>query len=170
MTGNPRHVDDIDWAGWQFTERAVLCFIVDGDRILLIHKKTGLGAGKINGPGGRIDPGESSFQAAVRETEEETGLIPMDPRQAAELSFVFTDGYSLFGTVFLASGFRGTLISTVEADPFWCPIAEIPYGRMWEDDAHWLPRVLDGECIRGYFVYEGDHSISQKVIAGEQTA
>ena len=71
MPNIPHHVDDIDWPLWQFTEHAVLCFIVDGDRILLIHKKTGLGAGKVNGPGGRIEPGESPLQAAVRETEEE---------------------------------------------------------------------------------------------------
>ena len=29
---------------------ANLCFIVKGERVLLIRKKRGLGAGKINGP------------------------------------------------------------------------------------------------------------------------
>ena len=35
-------------------------FIIDEAKreVLLIRKKRGLGAGKINGPGGKIDPGE----------------------------------------------------------------------------------------------------------------
>jgi 8-oxo-dGTP diphosphatase len=49
-----------DWSVWQPTERANLCFVTRGDEVLLIHKKRGLGAGKINGPGGRIEPGETA--------------------------------------------------------------------------------------------------------------
>ena len=33
---------------------------------------------------------------------------------------------------------------------------EIPYDKMWEDDALWLPLVLAGECILGDFVFEND--------------
>ena len=44
-----------DWARWTPTERAALCFVVTGGRVLLIRKKRGLGAGKVNGPGGRLD-------------------------------------------------------------------------------------------------------------------
>ena len=96
------HVDSFDWDSWEPTEKAVLCFVVDNDQILLIHKKTGLGAGKINGPGGRIEPGETPLEAAIRETTEETGITPIAPVQQADLSFVFTNGYSLHGSVFLA--------------------------------------------------------------------
>jgi 8-oxo-dGTP diphosphatase len=41
-------------------------FVIRDGHILLIHKKRGLGAGKINGPGGRIDLGESPQECAVR--------------------------------------------------------------------------------------------------------
>src|SRR5690348_10779969 len=40
-------VELIDWATWQPTERANLCFVIRGGQILLIRKKRGLGAGKI---------------------------------------------------------------------------------------------------------------------------
>jgi 8-oxo-dGTP diphosphatase len=52
---------DIDWTTWKPTDRATLLFVVDrpNGRILLIEKKRGLGAGKVNGPGGRIDEGET---------------------------------------------------------------------------------------------------------------
>ena len=46
-------------------------FVVKGESILLIEKKRGLGAGKINGPGGKIDPGETPMEAVMRETLEE---------------------------------------------------------------------------------------------------
>ena len=52
----------------------MILFVLDGDQILLIDKKRGLGHGKVNGPGGRLEPGESAYQAAVRETREEVGL------------------------------------------------------------------------------------------------
>ena len=45
-------VSDIDWDTWQPEEVATLMFIIQGDSVLLIRKKRGLGAGKINGPGG----------------------------------------------------------------------------------------------------------------------
>lgn len=46
-----------DWTGWVPRERAVLVFLRDGDQLLLIHKKRGLGTGKVNAPGGRVETG-----------------------------------------------------------------------------------------------------------------
>ncbi len=163
MAESPRSVDEVDWEGWQPGERAVLCFVVEPGRILLIHKKTGLGQGKVNGPGGRIEPGESPLQAAVRETEEETGIRPAGLRAAAELSFVFTDGYSLHCTAFLAERWSGELVETREALPFWCLVDAIPYERMWADDVLWLPRALSGERLAGRFVFEDDTMLSHRL-------
>lgn len=156
----PRHIDCVNWEIWKPREKAVLCFLLEDHNILMIHKKTGLGKGKINGPGGRIEPGETPKEAAVRETEEETGIIPRDLKQKAELSFIFTNGYSLFVTVFLASGQSGTMTETREALPFWCPIEEIPYKEMWEDDPLWLPHVLNGKYVSGRFIFEEDKMLS----------
>jgi 8-oxo-dGTP diphosphatase len=163
MSSAPRSVDDVDWGAWKPSERAVLCFVLDPDRILLIHKKTGLGRGKVNGPGGRIEPGESPAEAAVRETVEETGIVPGSLREAAELSFVFTDGYSLHCTAFVASKWSGEPVRTREADPFWCPLDAIPYDRMWADDVLWLPRALAGERIAGRFVFDDDAMLSHRL-------
>ena len=52
---------------WTPNMRANLVFLTRGEEVLLIHKKTGLGAGKINGPGGKLEPGESPLDAARRE-------------------------------------------------------------------------------------------------------
>jgi 8-oxo-dGTP diphosphatase len=159
----PASVHEIDWERYSFTECAVLCFIRNGSRLLLIHKKTGLGKGKINAPGGRILPGELPVHAAVREVREEVGLTAGELTRVAELDFIFADGYSLRGFVFIARSFAGTPVSTPEADPFWCAEDEIPYDRMWEDDRYWLPRVLAGERILGRFIFDKDRMLSREI-------
>jgi 8-oxo-dGTP diphosphatase len=159
----PNRVSLIDWSAWQPTERAVLSFIRDNDKILLIHKKTGLGAGKVNAPGGRIDPGETAMHAAVRETEEEVHLTPGNPEKRGELFFQFKDGYKLHGEVFFSTRYTGTPVETGEADPFWCRIDEIPYGDMWEDDRHWLPLALKGIPFKAYFIFDNDRMVDWKI-------
>jgi len=67
-----RNLGDIDWATWTPVDTATLLFVVRHTEVLLIRKKRGLGAGKINGPGGRLEKGESLAECAVRETEEGT--------------------------------------------------------------------------------------------------
>lgn len=147
-------LDNIDWNYWEPTERATLCFLRKNNSVLLIHKKTGLGAGKINGPGGRLEPGETTEEGAIRELEEEVGLTPVSPRKQGELHFIFTNGYNLHGTVFTADSFTGRMIETFEAKPFWCDIDSIPYDKMWEDDPFWLPSLLAGKQVRAYFIYD----------------
>jgi 8-oxo-dGTP diphosphatase len=152
-----------DWANWEPRERANLCFITRGDEVLLIHKKRGLGAGKINGPGGRLEPGETALEAAVREVGEELGVVPRDPRLRGELNFQFADGYSLHCAVFLADGCDGEPVETDEAIPHWVRVVEIPYDRMWADDRHWLPGLLAGRSFRGFFEFDGDRMVDHRL-------
>ncbi len=58
-------LDDVIKDSWQPEQLATLLFVVRDGKILLIPKKRGLGAGKINGPGGRLVPGETFKEAAV---------------------------------------------------------------------------------------------------------
>jgi 8-oxo-dGTP diphosphatase len=145
-----------DWKTWTPKERGTLCFVLREGQILLIEKKRGLGAGKVNGPGGRIEPGETPEQAAIRETQEEVGITPVGINWAGELHFQFRDGYSLHCSVYRAGEFKGELIETAEAKPFWHPVGEMPYERMWADDEHWMPKLLAGEMFRGWFEFDAD--------------
>jgi len=154
-----------DWSIWKPKERATLCFIEQGDQLLLIEKKRGLGAGKVNAPGGRIEKDETAWQAAIRETEEEVGVTPLEIRQLGRLYFDFRDGYSLHCTVFLATGFQGDVIETDEARPFWSHRNELPYQRMWQDDIHWLPHLLREETFEGWFEFDGDTMLSHRVVS-----
>ena len=144
-----RDVHEIEWEKWQPKERAVLCFIRDGKRLMLIHKKRGLGKGKVNAPGGRIEIGETTEMAAVRETQEEIGLTPLELEIRGELLFIFTDGYSLHGTVFFANKYSGTPVETDEGLSFWCDLF-INYHTttMWADDRYGFHLLLMGNISR----------------------
>ena len=157
------HVDQIDWSTWKPTEYANLCFVIRNGQILLIRKKRGLGAGKINGPGGRLEPGETAEAAAIRETQEEIGVTPTGLDHVGELFFQFLDGYKLHVAVFAASDCVGELIETDEATPIWTDLSRIPYEEMWQDDPHWLPLVLKRTKFMGYFVFEGEKLLNYHV-------
>lgn len=155
--------EDIDWSRWVPQQRATLLFVVRDGEVLLIHKKRGLGAGKINAPGGRIDPGETPLDCAVREVEEELLVTPIDIRKAGELRFQFVDGLSIHGYVFRASDCRGEPMETDEATPIWTRLDDIPYEKMWADDKEWLPLLLRGTYFDGRFLFDGDTMLGHEL-------
>jgi 8-oxo-dGTP diphosphatase len=163
MSTSEHNVDRINWTTWQPTELANLCFVMRDGQILLIRKKRGLGAGKINGPGGRLEPGETALAAAIRETQEEVGVTPVNPEQIGELFFQFLDGYNLHVAVFAAENCIGELIETDEATPMWVGLDCIPYHEMWQDDPYWLPLLLQRKHFKGFFVFDKNKLLSYQV-------
>ncbi len=149
----------IDWSSWQPVDRATLLFVFErgaaGDRVLLIEKKRGLGEGLINAPGGRLDPGETAVEAAIREVQEELRITPLAPYWCGEHYFQFRDGYSMHVHVYASDSYEGTPTETPEAVPRWTPCDAIPYERMWADDAHWIPLLLAGERFSGRYLFDG---------------
>ena len=159
----PRTAKKGDWSDWIPDDRATLIFVIRDGEILLIRKKRGLGAGKINGPGGRIEPGETALACAVREVEEELRVTPTGVQRRGELCFQFLDGYGIHVVVFSADGCDRVARETEEAVPLWTQLGEIPYDEMWEDDRIWLPLLLAGETFSGRFVFDGDAMLDGEV-------
>ena len=157
--------DNIDWASWKPDERGVIVYITDRKlrKVLLIMKKKGLGKGKVNAPGGRLEPGESFLEAAIRECREEVSLTPLAPEKRLELHFQFTSGYALYGEAFFTGSWEGEERPSDEADPFWCDLDALPWDNMWEDDPIWLPQALAGKKLKGYFVFDDDKMLSKKI-------
>lgn len=139
-------------------QQVTLCYIRKEGQLLLIRKKRGIGAGKINGPGGKVDDGETPLAAAIRETREETGVTPVRPELRGELWFRFPHGLTHHCLVFLAEDYEGMPGETDEAVPVWFPVEELPYGEMWADDQEWLPLLLAGKRFRGLVEVHGEES------------
>lgn len=152
-------------AGWNPDLLATLMFVVREGQILLIRKKRGIGAGKINGPGGKFEPGETPLQCVLREVKEELDIEVTDAREMGVLNFSFRCGTipEIRCHVFMASSFRGVPAETPEADPFWCPVDQIPYDRMWQDDRYWLPAMLEGKRFNAFFTFEGDRMLDHSL-------
>ena len=151
---------------------ATLCFLVRGNppqAILLGHKKIGFGRGKWGGVGGKIEAGETAARAAVREVYEETGIRVQeaDLRPAARLTFLFPfkPAWSQVVHVFLSERWDGEAAESDEIRPAWVPVAQIPYGQMWDDCQHWLPSVLAGQVIQAQFTFNKDNETVNKMQA-----
>ncbi len=160
----PRRVDGIDWDTWAPTDTATLVFVVRRGEVLLIRKKRGLGAGKINGPGGRVDPGEATRTCAIREMREELGTTPCAMERSGELRFQFVDGYGIHVHVFRADACFGTPRESPEAIPLWTPLDAIPYDEMWADDRLWLPMMLRRQPFDGRFVFDQDAMLDHDLV------
>lgn len=143
---------------------ATLCFVLqDGGepQILLGEKKTGFGIGKLNGIGGKLELGESPEDGIVREVHEEVGLTirkqALYPVGEITFRFPFQPEFDHFVHVFLVRVWHGEPVESREILPNWFPLCEIPFDRMWQDDAYWLPIVLNGKTISAEFEFGEDN-------------
>ncbi len=141
------------------TVKAVLCFLLRDGEVLLIRKKRGFGAGKINGVGGRVEPGERPEEAAVREVFEEVGVRVRSLEPAGTLEFYSADSEpDWLIHVFLSRDFEGEPRESEEASPRWYRLGELPFEEMWEDDRVWLRYALSGKRVEGRFWYDREYS------------
>ncbi len=144
--------------------QATLCFLLDDrdePKVLLGRKKRGFGEGKLNGLGGKLSPGETPDAAVRREVHEEVG-VDLDAsllHSAGTLTFHFPfhPPYDHFVHLYVATRWTGEPHASEEMDPCWVAVAEIPYAKMWQDDAYWLPIVLRGQTVHGEFTFGQDN-------------
>jgi 8-oxo-dGTP diphosphatase len=131
-----------------------------GEEVLLGRKKTGLGAGHLVGPGGKLEAGESPVDAAVREVHEEVGLVvhPADLRPMGHLVYPFPHApkWSQKSWVFIARRWEGEARESDELAPVWIDVDTIPLDEMWDDARYWLPATLHGAPVDATFTFGPD--------------
>lgn len=119
-----------------------------GTKVLLGRKKNGLGAGRIVGPGGKVEAGEGIAQAAIRELYEEVGLVAMTGglEMVATISYPFLSRPHLSqrSFAFVLREFEGTVQDSDELSAQWWPVSALPLDDMWPDAKLWLPQALGG--------------------------
>jgi 8-oxo-dGTP diphosphatase len=145
------------------TQEATICHLLEGDleagpsgidRVLLMRKQRGIGAGLYNGPGGKVEPGETPRECAVREAREELHVDVHRLEKVGELEFAFGGEPAFFCHVFRSDDFTGPPEETAEAKPAWFPVDDLPYDEIWEDDRHWFPLVFEGHPFRGLVAFD----------------
>jgi 8-oxo-dGTP diphosphatase len=146
--------------------RRTLVLCAKADRVLLAMKKRGFGEGWWNGYGGKLDPGETLEQAAVRELEEESGLrvSPNNLSLAGIIDFFFAhqakDDQRVF--VYLVTAWDGEPEETEEMRPQWFLLNQLPLERMWPADRVWIPQILQGARLKGRVLFGDDMSVSDQ--------
>lgn len=141
-----------------------LCFVLEcgpPEQVLLGYKKGGFGAGKIDGFGGKVEPGETIAEAAARELLEESSITAAADQleYVALLDFSFPNRpeWSQLVHAFVARQWTGTPAESDEMIPRWYVLNDIPFAGMWGDSPHWLPLVLAGRRLRARIVFQEDN-------------
>lgn len=143
-----------------------LVIVEQEGRVLLGMKKRGFGAGRWNGFGGKVEPGETIEAAARRELREEAGIEAGELALMGVHHFTFARNPEEFLEVhvFRCRAFTGEMMETEEMRPQWYRIADIPFDDMWPDDRHWLPLLLAGKKFHTRFCFgQGDEILEQEI-------
>ncbi|MEW6566974.1 MAG: NUDIX domain-containing protein [Chloroflexota bacterium] len=123
-----------------------LTFLTRGMKVLLMRIPSGRGAwaGRYNGIGGHVEPGEDPLSSARREVHEETGLQP-DTLRLCGVILVDTGtppGIALY--VFHGVSSDGEPSPGAEGTAEWVAVDQLSSIPMVEDVPTLLPRVLAG--------------------------
>ncbi len=136
---------------------ATLCYVHHQGKTLMLHrvkKQNDVHAGKWNGLGGKVEPGESPEECVIREVKEESGLLLANPRLRGVLTFPeFSQGEDWYVFLFEATEFSGQLITSPEGDLAWIDDDRILELNLWSGDHIFLSAMQTGHCLSGKFVY-----------------
>ena len=131
----------------------------DGRRVLLVHRSRAgdQHAGKWNGLGGKLEPGEDVYTCLCRELSEEADLEVTSARLRGTISWpgFGVGGEDWFGFVFVVDGWTGDPPERNEDGPLvWHDLDSLDDLPMWEGDRSWLPLVFgDGPTFHGVMPY-----------------
>jgi len=146
---------------YKFNYNVNLCYLLnDKNQVLLIMKKRGFGAGKWNGPGGKIKQNETPEQAAIREVEEETGYQPSNLINLGYIEFIWPhqEENNQICHIFITKNFSGEIRESEESLPEWWDINKIPLDKMWPDDTYWLLDALAGKETKYRFFFDENNN------------
>jgi 8-oxo-dGTP diphosphatase len=147
----------------------VLIYAVRDDHVLLMHRKQEPNLGLWVAPGGKIEPGESPYETAVRECAEETGLEARDLKLRGLCTFVpLLKQYPWFIFIFVTTQLAGTLTEHCEeGDLAWVSLEEYfsPTFPKPQADAIFAPEILkaDAGLFQAKFVYDAENRLVEWV-------
>lgn len=146
---------------------ATLCYVRRDGQTLMIHRIKKMGdmhAGKWNGLGGKLEPGETPEECAIREIWEESGLRVERLDLKGLLTFpAFAKDEDWYAFVFVASEFSGELIDSPEGVLHWVADSELLGLNLWEGDRIFLPWLERPGFFSGKFIYQDGRLVDHYV-------
>ena len=136
---------------------ATLLYVMKDDHTLMIYrnkKENDYHEGKWNGLGGKFEPGETPEECAVRELEEESGLIAEDVEMKGIITFPLFDGQDdWYVFVFVIKNFEGELIDSNEGDLEWIPNDKLKELNLWGGDSIFIDWLFEDKFFSSKFNY-----------------
>jgi len=146
---------------------ATLCYLRRDGQTLMIHrvkKANDMHEGKWNGLGGKLNPGESPEECAVREIFEESGLKARSPQFKGFLTFpAFSQEEDWYVFVYVVEDFEGELIDSAEGNLSWVDNPDLVSLNLWEGDSIFLPWLDRPGIFSGKFIYKEGRLVSHEV-------
>ncbi len=147
---------------------ATLCYVRRGGKTLMVYrnkKPNDMHMGKWNGLGGKLEPGESPEECAVREIFEESGLQVHALTLKGFLTFPgFSNDEDWYAFVYLVRDFNGNLISSQEGELRWIEDSELLNLNLWAGDRIFLPLLDRKGTFSGKFVYKDGELIEHEIV------
>jgi len=140
----------------------VLVFLTRADRVLLLKGASDkrLWADRYNGLGGHVEPGETPYQAALREVYEESGLSPAALTLRALIHVTMPEPPGVMISVFVGEAPEDTVQASAEGTPVWVrrdALVDLP---LVVDLYELLPRVLlPGDVIFGHYRFTDEGAV-----------
>ncbi|MFE9842072.1 NUDIX hydrolase [Streptomyces goshikiensis] len=100
--------------------------VVHEDRVLLVRRRVAEGQLSWQFPAGKVEPGESFEEAAVRETKEEAGLDVAAVRQLGERIHPITGRQVSYTACEVVGGAAHVADADAIAEVAWVTLSEIP--------------------------------------------
>ncbi len=122
-------------------------FLVRGETVLLARRAgTGFEDGKYGPVGGHLEPGETIFQAAIRECEEEIGVgLEADGLELLGVTHYTSDAGDGLDFFFRATRWAGEPAPVADCDDLlWCRLGELP-----ETTIPFVRRALERHFLEG---------------------
>ena len=128
-------------------------------------KENDVHQGKWNGLGGKVHGGETPEECAIREVQEESGLIVRSLEMCGFITFpMFSHNKDWYVFVFTVDSFSGQLLNECsEGELHWIPNQDLMGLNLWPGDRIFLPWLEQDRFFSGCFVYENGQLLSHSV-------
>lgn len=153
---------------------ATLCYVRRNQQTLMLHRvkrEADMHAGKWNGLGGKLLPGETPEACVIREVAEESGLQLRYPELRGLLTFPqFANQEDWYAFVFVAHEFTGRLIDSDEGVLQWIDNDKLLDLNLWAGDRVFIPWLDEPGFFSARFDYDDGRYVGHEVtFYGAQT-